>query len=401
MSKKTNSNPENITVVITNASTHWSYFQYFIFGLHKLETLNFIKLKFRCGLLYRLSKINTFNGRLNSILFKMINLTNVRINKRAYCLEGYVLFNKTKKSFCIDCADSPFLLDLDLLKSKDIYFKMNCPKDINFKGFTLTNNIFIKYCYTSQDNEMKDISEVDFQNNVRKIYPLMQGFRKLGRNNSYSELKKGYDNYKESASRDKSKKLMCYFGNSLGPKKAEDFKIIDLNNEGVLLAYYGAAISHPNEKRAIVAEIINKLGEQYEARIINNSNSDAGGQKTNKDLIIPIEKFCNHISNFEYNMNIAGYRNSIPNRFIESFIVGTGIVTDKLFVKWYLPFDKEVVELNEMGYLPKDQINWDNVEDSLKMLPDLQKEYVLDQFNTKWAPEKVAKYIIDTIRKAL
>lgn len=397
MSKKTNSNSGKITVVITNASTHWSYFQYFILGLYELEKQNNIKLKFRCGLLYRLSKINTFNGRLNGRLFNELYSIYAQRNKHAYCLEGYILFNNTKKTFCIDCADSPFLFDLDLLKSKDSYFRVNCPKDLNFKGFPLTSNTLIKYCYASSHNGIKDISEVDFYDNVKKVKPLMQGFRKLGRNNSYAELKRGYDNYKASATVKKTKKLMCYFGNSLGPKKAEEIKTLDLNHEGVLLAYFGSAINHPNEKRAVVAKIINNLGDKYDARIINEGHSDAGGIKTNRDLIVPIEKFCDHISNFEYNMNISGYRNSIPNRFIESFIVGTGIVTDKLFVKWYLPFDEEVVELNEMGYLPQDQIDWNDVERNLAMLPDLSKEYVLNQFNSKWAPEKVAKYIVDTV----
>lgn len=51
------------------------------------------------------------------------------------------------------------------------------------------------------------------------------------------------------------------------------------------------------------------------------------------------------------NLNISGYRMSVPNCFIESFMVGTAIMTDELFVKWYKPFDKEVFETIGMSYL--------------------------------------------------
>ena len=88
---------------------------------------------------------------------------------------------------------------------------------------------------------------------------------------------------------------------------------------------------------------------------------------------------------------------SIPNRFMESFIVGTAIVTDKLAVKWYLPFDEEVVELEEMGYLPKDSVNWNKVTEQIKALPDISKESVNKRYEEKWAPIPVARYMIKTI----
>lgn len=115
------------------------------------------------------------------------------------------------------------------------------------------------------------------------------------------------------------------------------------------------------------------------------------------DLIIPLNQFCKHISRFQYNLNVSGYRNSIPNRFIESFAVGTAILTDKLHVKWYLPFGKEVIELSEMGYLPISEVNWNKAKQDIDNLPPVNDQEVLNAYNSKWAPNVFAKYIIDTM----
>ena len=88
---------------------------------------------------------------------------------------------------------------------------------------------------------------------------------------------------------------------------------------------------------------------------------------------------------------------SIPNRFMESFIVGTAIITDKLAVKWYLPFEQEVVETVEMGYLPLNQVDWNKAKEDLVNLPNISKENVLKQYEKKWAPMPVARYLVSTI----
>ena len=61
------------------------------------------------------------------------------------------------------------------------------------------------------------------------------------------------------------------------------------------------------------------------------------------------------------------YCKSIPNRFIESFIIGTGIVTEKLSVEWYKPLDKvEIFETVEMGNLPMKDVEWDKFKEDFK-----------------------------------
>ena len=88
---------------------------------------------------------------------------------------------------------------------------------------------------------------------------------------------------------------------------------------------------------------------------------------------------------------------SIPNRFMESFIVGTAIITDKLAVKWYLPFDEEVVETVEMGYIPQEKVDWKKAKEDLVNLPDISKEKVLELYEKKWAPIPVARYLVTTV----
>lgn len=141
------------------------------------------------------------------------------------------------------------------------------------------------------------------------------------------------------------------------------------------------------------------MGAQYDARLINESNSDNGKKVSHPELVVPLEKFCDHIANFEYNLNISGYRLSIPNRFIESFVAGTAILTDKLALKWYKPFGKEVVETVPMGYLLNEKVNWEEFKKDVHNLPAVSKEVILEEFEEKWAPKIVAQYIIKEILK--
>lgn len=88
---------------------------------------------------------------------------------------------------------------------------------------------------------------------------------------------------------------------------------------------------------------------------------------------------------------------SVPNRFIESFLVGTAIMTDRLAIKWYKPFGKEVIETVPMGYLLNDKVDWAQFQADITNLPDISKDDVIKEYNTKWEPRVVAKYIINTV----
>ena len=94
---------------------------------------------------------------------------------------------------------------------------------------------------------------------------------------------------------------------------------------------------------------------------------------------------------------MSGYRLSIPNRFIESFIVGTGIITDKLSIKWYRDFEQEVIETVDMGYLQDADVDWEAFKKIIDNIPAIDSKCVVNEYENKWHPKVVAKYIINTL----
>lgn len=385
------------TVVITKMTPRWRPFQIFILGLYELERIGEIKLKFRCDWFYRISTILPDLPHIGGIMHQLA----VFFLKDSYNMEGYLEQNGIRHTFCIDSADSPYIFDSEALNKKDIYFKMQCPKEIDIqKGFHLTDDVYIPYCdhrHIAPKLKLTEIGErmsLDLTPQlVGKIKPCVIGFRRLADGNSYVSLRNGWENYRKGALKEATKKAMCYFGNAFCPSNQKGTKL-DFDNDKSIFNYY-TNLHHPNEKRAKVAEIMDSLGNEYDSRLINGGT--ISHPIPHPELVIPIEDFCAHISNFQYNYNVSGYRMSIPNRFMESFIVGTAIITDKLAVKWYLPFEDEVVETVEMGYLPQDQVDWNKVKQDLINLPDISKERVLAQYERKWAPIPVARYLVATV----
>ncbi len=388
-------------IVITKAN-RWTYFQWFVLGLYEADREKRIKLSIRLGLwdmiMFYLER--TFLGRAMKHFFR-----NEKID--SYHLDGYaILDDNTKKHFTIDSSDTPYMFDLKRLKSKDIYFKMQYPICINDSAFHLTDEIDIPWI----DSEDKDSLYLrgtdykrktieDFDNYRSKIFPLMSPTRQIAKGNTYKELRQGFENYSKDYTREKTKVAMCYFGNAFGPKPTENIIYPDFGWEADIEGYFGDKVSHPNEKRAVMAKFLQKMGPGYDARIICDTFADSRGNKKT-ELIIPIERFCEHIAQFQYNYNVSGYAMSIPSRFIESFVVGTAIVTDKLAVKWYADFEDGVVETIEMGYLPKNKVNWDQFEKDLKSLKRPDPEKIRKAFDEKWSPKAVANYIIETIKKS-
>lgn len=382
------------TVVITKMTPRWRPFQIFILGLYELERLGEIKLKFRCDWFFRLSTIMPDLPHLGGVFHQLA----VFFLKDSYNMEGYVEQNGIRHTFCIDSSDTPYSFDGEALERVKVYFKTQCPKTIDTqKGFRLSDDVFLPYCdHRHVDKSLTLTTEGErmplpnIEANKHKVRPSVVGFRRLADGNSYASLRNGWENYRKGALQKASRKAMCYFGSALGPQPRPNSPF-DLDNDKGILNHY-TSLNHPNEKRAQVAQIMQTLGDEYDSRLIKDQQGEI-----QEKLIVPLEKFCAHISNFQYNYNVSGFRMSIPNRFMESFIVGTAIITDKLAVKWYLPFDDEVVETVEMGYLPQDQIDWNKVKQDLINLPNISKEKVLAQYELKWAPTPVARYLVATV----
>lgn len=388
------------TVVITKITPRWRPFQIFILGLYELEHLGEIKLKFRCDWLFRLSTIMPDWPHIGGVF----NQISVYTREEDYIMEGYVELNNTRYRFCIDRNDTPWCFDGEALRKVNVYFKMQCPVEIDEqKGFRLSKGVYVPYCDTAHVKKGLKVRErgerlpiPDLHKLKDKIKPIVVGFRCLADGNSYKALKRGYEEYHKNTHIPAQKKLMCYFGDDEGHLPSVLSGPPDLDSGSDIMSLY-PILDHPNHKRGIISKIIHKLGEGYDARLIRHHDPKTGRVETYSDQIVPIRDFCGHISHFEYNCNISGHKLSIPNRFSESFITGTAIVTDKLALKWYLPFDEEVVELDEMGYLPIDAIDWDKVKNELQSLPPVSKDRILALYEQKWAPIPVARYMISTI----
>jgi len=369
-----------IEVVITKIPIKYaSYFQYLILGFYELARKSEIKFK-----IYPAKLSDRIFLRLLGVIAVLKTIFKIRnFPTNEYCLEGFIIDREREIKFCYDIADTPYYYDIDKLISVDIYFKAQCPIDITEKGFKLGNDVVMPF-------------HPDVLINKRKILPSMLGPGLMTHNIfSFRRLRKGYESillYNDK----KDGILMCYFGNSKGPRPVYSENPDLTNNENHLLAYYGNRISHPNEKRGLAAKLISSMGKSYDGRIINEGNSGTSDRPSNEHLIIPLKDYSAHIARFQYNLNISGKRLSIPYRFIFSFAVGTAIITDKLSVKWYKPFGKEVIETIEMGYLKNDEVNWNQFSESIKNLPKVTAEEIRKEFHEKWEPEAFARYIVST-----
>lgn len=392
------------TIITITGGYRFHYFQWFILGFYELQKKGEVKLKIKLPFFQKMafSKICSSNKYISGLARRIGR----KYYPDDYNLRGMMLFpSGEKKFFCIDSADAPYLFYRKDLEKSDCYFKMQCPKVFKSEGFRLTDGIVIPWVdhdHVESDKKLTERCErkviENFKQYVPKIKPLMIGTRMLAKNHDYWSLKKGYENYLSSQTTKKNGKLMCYFGNALGPKPEANVTKPDFDWEGDLMSYYKNDLSHPNEKRAIVADLISDCKTyKTDARVINYSYADMGNSK-NEGLEIPIEEFCAHVAKFQYNFNVSGYRMSIPNRFIESFMVGTAIVTDKLALKWYLPFEaSELKETVEMGYLSNDAVNWEQFKEDLQLLEDHKAEQTIACYEKKWVPEVVSRYIIDTV----
>ena len=390
-------------VVLTNVSNRIDYYQWFLYGFMLMEKKGKIILKYRTSMTQRMLMSNLF-WPLAKLIYKLRFIVMKRLGKydpkNKSLLRGYVKIRDERKSFCIDSADAPFLFSSKDLRERDIYFKIQCPEEFSEEGFYLGNVCipWTDYDYVEGINkyslrgERKKCPEVIVYKN--KIKPLLLAVRSMGRGSSFKALDAAYKNLLAARNVPQSGKAMCYFGNAKGPEPSGCKKNTDFDWEADILSVYGERMNHPNEKRAKIATILEALGEGYDARIIERGFSDKGN-KIQSSLVIPFEDFSKHVAKFQYNINISGYRMSIPGRFMDSFVCGTAIATDNLSVKWYRPFGDEVVEMGAMGYLPDAEVDYDAIKERIKSLPPIRKQAIIDKYEEYWAPEKCAEYIVE------
>lgn len=386
-------------IVITSLG-QWSYFEWFILGFQQLDEKGEISFKFK--LPFHLYLLTVFQ---NVFLLKVLAKCLRKFCKSSfsYNLDGYIEYCKdgrsVRRGFTVDCADSPFSYDCQRLRDAVIYFKMQCPKDLESEKFKISKLVDIPWVDHNRHSRSSDIVNFQqvFKQNKYKIRPLMIGPRELAPGLNYQLLSNSYKEMLKSRRVEKVKRFMCYFGSSKGPIPLKTNKEMpDFNSESEILGRYDTLIEHPNEKRAIVCSILKRY-DGSDARVIRDGNSDTSLDKLN-DKPIPLSEFPSHVANFEYNFNVSGYRLSIPNRFIDSFMMGTSVVTDQLSVRWYLPFsENEVIETIPMGYERLIDVNFCEFERIVDNLPRSKPEKITEEYEKKWKPESVARYMVKVI----
>jgi hypothetical protein len=224
----------------------------------------------------------------------------------------------------------------------------------------------------------------------------MVGPRRLSWGYSYKQLHKSYENMLNVPTTTvKVGRVMSYFRDAKGPSPIYKKEYPDFNEEREIMGYFESEINHPNEKRAIASDLLNKIDSRNDGRVIIDSN-----RVSHDNLVVPYNQFTQYVSKFEYNLNISGYRMSIPNRFIESFMVGTAVVTDKLALKWYAPFGKAVVETVPMGYEKNEDVDWAKFEKDISSLPIVTPSEIKLDYEQKWSPIALASYLISTVIKS-
>ncbi len=351
---------------------YYIYFQWFLVGLYKHELEGKLKVKFKFGPYYSFFYFilpEFFQKLFSKYIHKFFYKNEIPI------IRGWYEFEGKKKSFCYETNDSPFWFSENDLPTVDIYFKAQHPIVILEDGFQLSPKLIIKY------------PKLLFAY-LYKVRPSMLGPRMLCIGISRNTLLKAYENYIKFSTSNKTKFLMAYFGTDKFPIKLKQLKNeIDYNDEASLMFHFKNILSHPNIKRGILHKHLYQKSPQIDSRLISSGSPS-----------ISLSEFQKHVAQFKYNLNISGFRMSIPNRFIDSFSVGTCVVTDKLKIKWYLPFTSEVVEIDELGYLEENLIDWPRVFDALDNLIDPNCRDIIYNYNKKWSPEAFVNYIIHELK---
>lgn len=388
------------TVTITQLPVDtFTHFQWLLLGLYELERAGEIQLRFHINAIDRLSLLTIKYKKLAGLSRR---LRSKSLKQPRYNLVGEVETGGKKRTFTVDSKDSPFIFSETLLEQCDAYFKLQCPKEISERGFPIMPGVYLPWMdinFGVNEGENAIFARKIARQVVPlrdKIHPAMVGPRRLTWTCRYEFLKRGYDNYLLSRQVRKDKTLTAYFGDAQGGEPSQNVTSYDMDWEWDLIAYLTRFHSnHPNEKRAQAVRLINTLGDGYDGRLINDIVD--GKPVHHSEWVVPLPEFCDFVARHRYNLNISGFRLSIPNRFIESFISGTAIITDKLALKWYAPFeDGEVVETVEMGYLGNADVDWNKFRNDLQQLPPTDPERIISAYERKWSPTAFARYVVRT-----
>lgn len=287
--------------------------------------------------------------------------------------------------FLYDIDDSPVLYREDMFDRVDLYFKCQCPREITPAGFPLTSRVRMPF--------PPRVLEA-----AAKIRPAMLG-RPLSRTMSYRRNLEVLRSWEALAQAEKTVRFYALYTFDRGYPPG------DKPGEGTLVRDYGPQIHHPERKRG---EMVQWLKERFDRELdltIWKSENPALRGPVTSDAVYP-----SLVARSMFNLNICGYGRSIPFRFIDTFLVGSSVISDEIAMRWYEPFepDVEVFDCGRLGYeLPADA-QWDFARQRFTELyegaPRLHAavhERVLENYRRKWHPARLAEYVIREAEKLM
>jgi hypothetical protein len=301
-----------------------------------------------------------------------------RINGAMWWLEGEIDFGGTRASFVFDVTDHGNAYAEHLLPHCHRYFKCQLPD-----SFPQTQKI------SSNISRSMPAEAIEF---AHKVKPAMLG-RPLSRALDVRKNISMLHAWESKASARKSTRVFAYFGGDSDPEATNRLKD------------FQGLYQHPNVKRGrLVKYLRNSAIDRVDARLVHSQDPSLSGPELSDD-----ESYSKTVSSAAYNLNISGLSLSLPFRFIDSFVVGTAILTDTLGIHWYEPFDaEEVIELGTMGYELEGNVDWPTIESRLLNYINSDSKndaarflHLRDRYKRLWSPQALAQYVLESCEKSL
>lgn len=306
-----------------------------------------------------------------------------------FSMFGRVEMGGKQARFAYDVTDSPFTYALAHLELADVYFKTQCPIEIEPEGYELSSTIRVPYHPLVVESKSKIVPAMS-TGAITNTFNLKRNLKLLEQN-----LSLPVDS--------KSIRIFASFGGDKGPPpwNVEDDAPAPHNfrNERSIVTIYGDAIQHPNEKRAEIVRILRKWGKSdVDARIWSSKDPEIQGDA------LKWPDYLKTVSQSVFNVNVSGFRRSLPFRFLDSFQMGCGIATDTIGTRWYREFDSEIecVEYGDLGYEAKANVDLESIEANLQEIYDQvdlsqnRTDEIREMFREKWHPHPLAKYFVES-----
>jgi hypothetical protein len=372
------------TPIVTFRELHpemTGYFDWLTTGFGMLHEQGRIDYRFQ-GLGY--NWLRQANPKISSVIRRLLPGTQKKmIQGPPGFMDGTVQIADKRMTFTVDMMDTPYFVDHERLQNCDLYFKCQHPTTLDPTGFPINQHVRIPY-------DPRILAQ------QQKLRPGMLG-RPLSRSLNYQKNLSILKYWEGLASTPRQHGLHVYFGTDEAPTGD--------GHEKYLVLFFLDRLQHPNPKRGeLVRWVKQNLPTHSDARIVKSKDRAITGPALD-DTSYPTT-----VASAPFNVNITGFRRSLPFRFIDSFIVGSAVPSDEMAVKWYLPFENEVEvwDLGRLGYEPAAEAEWTKAQDVLRDLDARANEIhaanhsrILALYQEKWHPRAFANYVVSECEKLL